>query len=263
MHSHVHVQRPTRAQGFGEAIRLLPLDPAPLRIHRETEVLVDTGFGCLVRWHLSGGPWPASPSAAIGPLKGFHHAILAPGATWPTHIHEDLLAVTYVVTGALEHSDSHGGGGVLAMGGVQQCWLGWGTEHREWNPSQTERAEFVQLWLAVAPPDPACPEQQSHVAAEERSGRWLQIAQWECWQGDRLAPVKDARVQMARIDASTGPLRYAFEPGHGGYVYVVQGDVEMNLERLQTGDAARVLGYGQLRTRAYDRTEVILVDVPL
>jgi hypothetical protein len=224
---------------------------------------MDTGIGHLVRWHLSGGPWPASLSAAIGPLKGLHHAVLAPGATWPTHIHEDLQAGTYMVTGALEHSDSAGNRGVLTTGGVHQRWLGWGTEHQEWNPSQTERAEFVQLWLAVAPPDGTCPDQQSDHAAEERSGRWLQVARCECWPGDGLAPVKDARVQVARIDASTGPLRYGFEPGHGGYVYVVEGDVEMNLERLQVGDATRVLGDGQLRINAFDTTELILVDVPL
>jgi redox-sensitive bicupin YhaK (pirin superfamily) len=52
------------------------------------------------------------------------------------HIHEDLLAVTYVVEGALEHSDSLGNRGVLSAGGVQQRWLGWGSEHHEWNPSR-------------------------------------------------------------------------------------------------------------------------------
>jgi hypothetical protein len=263
MHSHVHVHRPTRATGFGEAIRLLPLDPAPLRIHRETEVSVDTGSGHLVRWHLSGGPWSASPSAAIGPLKGFHHAILAPGATWPTHVHEDLQAVTYMVTGVLEHSDSLGNHGVLTTGEVHQRWLGWGTEHQEWNPSQTDRAEFVTLWLAVGPSDPTCPAQQSHLAAEQHSRGWLQVALWECWPSHGLTPARDARMHVARIDASSGPIRYGFEPGQGGYVYVVEGDVEMNLERLQTGDAARVLSGGRLRIRAFDATELILVEVPL
>ena len=34
------------------------------------------------------------------------------------HIHEDLEAVTYVVEGALRHSDSLGNRGVLTAGGV-------------------------------------------------------------------------------------------------------------------------------------------------
>ena len=32
------------------------------------------------------------------------------------HIHEDLQAVTYVVRGAVEHSDSNGNRGVLTVG---------------------------------------------------------------------------------------------------------------------------------------------------
>lgn len=263
MHSHVHVHRPTRARGFGQAIRLLPQDPAPLRVYRDPEVLVDTGFGHLVHWHLSGGAWPASPSAAIGALKGFHHAILAPGATWPVHIHEDMLAITYVVTGALQHSDSLGNHGVLTAGGIHQRWLGWGTEHREWNSSETERAEFIQLWLAVPQADSTRSERQCHYTVEERSARWLQIAESECWPSDGLMLAQNARVHVTRIDPSTGAMLYCFDPGHGGYVYVIEGDVEMNLERLQTGDAARVLSDGQLQLHAFDATELMLVDVPL
>jgi hypothetical protein len=53
-----------------------------MRVRRDGEILVDTGPGWLVRWHLAGGPWSVQAPAAIGALRGFHHAILAPGATW-------------------------------------------------------------------------------------------------------------------------------------------------------------------------------------
>jgi quercetin 2,3-dioxygenase len=97
------------------------------------------------------------------------------GATWPMHIHEDLQAVTYVVEGALEHSDSLGNRGVLAVGGVQQRWLGWGSEHHDRNPSATERTEFIQLWLETLRPDQTALEQHNHYAREDRFERWLQI----------------------------------------------------------------------------------------
>ena len=45
MHSHTHVHRPPRAKGFGEAIRLLPVAPAPLRVRRDAEIdRRDTGL---------------------------------------------------------------------------------------------------------------------------------------------------------------------------------------------------------------------------
>jgi len=263
MHSHHHIQRPDRGQPFGQAIQSFRLDFAPVQVRREPEILVKTGAGFVLRWHLTSGPWPAAPSAAIGALRGFHHAILAPGATWPMHIHEDLQSVMYVVAGALEHSDSLGNHGVLTAGGVQQRWLGWCSEHQEHNPSTTERTEFVQRWLRTPQPDTAALEQHAQYAAEDRFEHWLQIVRSECSPSDGLMVTQDARVQVVRVDSSSRHLEYEFETGHGGYVYLIDGDAEASLERLHTGDAAHVTAEGRLHIQAFSATELLIVDVPV
>jgi redox-sensitive bicupin YhaK (pirin superfamily) len=261
MHSHRQTPRPARGREFGEAIRLLRINSAPLRVRRDAEILVDSGADFLVRWHLAGGPWSALPSAEIGALRGFHHAILAPRATWPMHIHEDLQAVTYVVEGALEHSDSLGNCGILTAGGVQQGWLGWGSEHHDRNPSATERTEFIQLWLETLKPDQAALEQHNHYAREDRFERWLPIVRSECSPSDGLMVAQDAEVHVVRLDSSSRGVAYQFEPGHGGYLYVIEGDVDVNLERLGSHDAARVVGEGRLRIQASSPSELLIVDV--
>jgi quercetin 2,3-dioxygenase len=263
MHSHRPTSRPARGKEFGEAIRLLPINSAPLRVRRDAEILVDSGADYLVRWHLAGGPWSALPPASIGALRGFHHAILAPGATWPMHIHEDLQAVTYVVEGALEHSDSLGNRGVLTAGGVQQRWLGWGSEHHDRNPSATERTEFVQLWLKTPRPDQTVLEQYNHCAREDRFEHWLQIVRSECSPSDGLMVAQDAEVHVIRIDPSSRRIAYQFEPGRGGYLYVIDGDVDVNLEHLGAHDAARVIGGGRLHVEASNAAELLIVDVAL
>jgi quercetin 2,3-dioxygenase len=263
MHSHRHIPRPPRGKEFGEPIRLLPLDLAPLRVRRDAEILVDSGAGCLVRWHLARGPWSALPPAAIGALRGFHHAILAPGATWPVHIHEDLQAVTYVVAGALEHSDSLGNRGVLTAGGVQRRWLGWGSEHQEWNPSATERTEYIQLWLQTPRPDSTALEQHNHHARQDCFERWLQVVRCECSPSDGLMVAQDAGVHVIRLDPSSKRTEYRFEPGHGGYIYVIEGDLDINLERMGPHDAARVVGDGRLHIQASNPSELLIVDVAI
>ena len=263
MHVHRHIPRPARGKEFGEALRLLPVPQAPLRVRRDAEIRVDTGPGWLVRWHLAGGPWSAQAPVAIGALRGFHHAILAPGATWPMHIHEDLQAVTYVVEGALEHSDSLGNRGVLTTGGVQQRWLGWGSEHHDRNPSATERTEFVQLWLKTPRPDQTALEQYNQYAREDRFERWLQIVRSECSPSDGLMVAQDAEVHVIRLDPLSRRIAYQFEPGHGGYLYVIDGVVDVNLEHLGAHDAARVIGEGRLHVEASNPAELLIVDVVL
>jgi redox-sensitive bicupin YhaK (pirin superfamily) len=179
------------------------------------------------------------------------------------HIHEDLQAVTYVVAGALEHSDSLGNRGVLTAGGVQRRWLGWGSEHQEWNPSATERTEYIQLWLETARPEPTALEQHNHHARQDCFERWLQIVRCECSPSDGLMVAQDAGVHVIRLDPSSKRVEYRFEPGHGGYIYVIDGDVDINRERLGTHDAARVDGDGRLQIQASKPSELLIVDVAL
>ncbi|MGD9894795.1 MAG: hypothetical protein AB7U18_26225, partial [Dehalococcoidia bacterium] len=52
-------------------------------------------------------------------------------------------------------------------------------------------------------------------------------------------------------------------PGHGGYAYLIEGAVELNGERLTTGDAVYITGDGLVRIRAEQPSELLLVDTPL
>lgn len=74
---------------------------------------------------------------------------------------------------------------------------------------------------------------------------------------------QDAEVRVIRFDPSSGRMAYQFEPGHGGYVYMIEGDADINLERLGTHDAARVVGEGRLHIHASTPSELLIVDVAL
>jgi redox-sensitive bicupin YhaK (pirin superfamily) len=56
---------------------------------------------------------------------------------------------------------------------------------------------------------------------------------------------------------------YRFEPGHGGYIYVIEGDLDINLERIGPHDAARVVGDGRLHIQASNPSELLIVDVAI
>ena len=70
-------------------------------------------------------------------------------------------------------------------------------------------------------------------------------------------------MQVVRVDSSSRHLEYEFETGHGGYVYLIDGDAEASLERLHTGDAAHVTAEGRLHIQAFSATELLIVDVPV
>jgi redox-sensitive bicupin YhaK (pirin superfamily) len=73
---------------------------------------------------------------------------------------------------------------------------------------------------------------------------------------------QDARARVAHL-TDAGRLEHEFGPGRGGYLYVIDGRLDLNGDMLKTGDAAKVTGEARLELSSEVAAELILVDVPL
>ena len=63
------------------------------------------------------------------------------------HPHRDMEIITYVVSGALKHSDSMGNTAVMRAGDVQRISAGTGILHSEINDSGAEPVHLLQIWI--------------------------------------------------------------------------------------------------------------------
>lgn len=86
-------------------------------------------------------------NTSFGVLLAHNEDVLAPGAGFDPHPHRDLEIVTWVVEGALAHSDSAGASGVLRPGQVQRMTAGTGVRHSERNNSADRPVRLVQAWV--------------------------------------------------------------------------------------------------------------------
>lgn len=121
---------------------------------------------------------------------------LGPGKLKPTarrggvndHPHRGFETVTIVFAGEVEHTDSTGGGGVIAAGDVQWMTAGAGIIHRELFSEQFSRAggffEIIQLWVNLPAADKMTPARYQslssqiipHVALPDSAGNVRVIA---------------------------------------------------------------------------------------
>ena len=69
------------------------------------------------------------------------------GAGFGAHPHRDMEILTCVLSGQLEHRDSMGNGEVIHAGEWQAMTAGTGITHSEFNPSASETAHFLQVWI--------------------------------------------------------------------------------------------------------------------
>lgn len=107
-----------------------------------------TNIGWLKSYHsFSFGDYYDRNRMHFNRLRVINDDYVGGGAGFPMHPHKNMEIITYVMTGALEHSDSLGNGSVIRPGELQVMAAGSGIQHSEWNHSETEEVHLLQIWL--------------------------------------------------------------------------------------------------------------------
>jgi redox-sensitive bicupin YhaK (pirin superfamily) len=193
-----------------------------------------------------------------GALRVFNDDTVQPGQGFPTHPHRDMEIVTYVLRGEVEHRDSLGHHGVVAPGGIQYISAGTGVRHSEFNHSKENDVHFVQMWVLPRSYGETPAYGQHSVDENERRNRWLAVASGEQGVAAPVALRADATLRVAKLE--NGALTYTFDPARYGFLFVANGEITANGERLGAGDAVRIHGVRDLAVSGSG--EVVLWDVP-
>lgn len=193
-----------------------------------------------------------------GALRVFNDDYIAPGAGFPAHPHRDMEILTYVFSGELEHQDSMGNRGVVKAGGVQFMSAGTGVQHSEYNARKDLPLHLAQMWVLPGKNGSAPTYGQVEFTPEQSAGRWLTIASGR----PRIeAPVKLTQDAVMRVaEVRRAPLDCELETDRKAFLFVGEGAVEANGDKLEAGDAVRIGGIDNVRLQGEGR--VILWDLP-
>jgi redox-sensitive bicupin YhaK (pirin superfamily) len=184
---------------------------------------------------------------------------VSPGRGFDTHGHRDMEIFSYVLEGGLQHRDSMGTGSVIRPGDVQMMSAGSGVMHSEFNASREEQVHFLQIWIAPDRKGVVPRYQQRHFTADEKRGR-LRLIISPDGADDSLSVYQDARVYAGLFD---GDERQALPiaAGRYAYVHVARGSLDVNGERLEAGDGARLRDPGDVQLSGGRGAEVLLFDL--
>jgi quercetin 2,3-dioxygenase len=232
-----------------------------VQVRRDSEIHSADGGWFQARWHFSFDHYRDPEQMGVGPLRVFNDDRLRPGAVWPLHPHRDIESCTYVVEGTFAHDDSLGNDGRLDPGAAQVMRFSHaGALHSELNGSDSRPMRFLQFWFLPSVEGLDSAVQQHQYGAEERTDRLLQIMGPAGEDGLDLS--QDARTFVTRLTSGTS-VGHDYPQGRGGYLYVMDGAVEVGADKLSAGDAAKIFGAERLGITAVDDAELILIDVPL
>jgi redox-sensitive bicupin YhaK (pirin superfamily) len=234
----------------------------PLKIRTDDQISDVEGGWFRARWHYSFDTYHDPEYERFGSLRVFNDDRLIPGAIWPMHPHRDVEGLTYVVEGSFGHQDDVGGAyGPLPAGSVQRMTLGRGAWHSEQNASETEPMRFIQLWILPAERGLEPGVEQRVFTEADRTNRLLKAISGD--GGDAVLVHQDAHVFLSRLEPEY-VVHHPLPTDRGAYLYVIDGDVTVNGERMATGAAAQITDEPDgVAIMAGATSELILVDVAL
>ena len=194
-----------------------------------------------------------------GNLRVINDDLIAPGSGFGKHGHRDMEIVTYVTSGALAHQDSMGNGTAIPPGDVQRMSAGRGVMHSEFNHAPDQTTHLFQIWIEPREKGIAPDYEQKTFTDADKRGRLRLIASPDGADGS-VTIHADASIYAGLFDAdetATLPLN----PARKAYLHVAKGQIAVNGQNLQKGDAALLANESNLTLSNGQDAEVLVFDL--
>ncbi len=212
-----------------------------------------TDDGRVTRHSFSFGPHYDPANLGFGPLVCHNDDVLDPSAAepagYPDHPHSELEIVTWVLEGALVHTDSTGARHVVEAGRAQVLSAGTGIRHSEVADRRSGRCRFVQAWLAPSVPG-AVPSYVLGEAPGPAAGLVEVVGGAGLPIGTRGARLHVARLAPGQSVALPGDPRQ--------HVFAATGAVSVGDVGLAAGDALRITDEAGQRITAEEESELLV-----
>jgi quercetin 2,3-dioxygenase len=218
-------------------------------------------FGWLDSRHtFSFGEYHDPNHMGFADLRVINEDKVAPSQGFPTHGHQDMEIITYVLQGALEHKDSIGTGSVIHPGDVQRMSAGTGIRHSEYNASKTESVHLLQIWILPEQKGIEPSYEQKNFATTEKQGKLRLVGSRDGRDGS-ITIHQNVDLYAAAL-AEGESVSYTFAPNRVGWLQVARGNVQLNDRNLSAGDGVAIAQESLIALKGMVQdAEVLLFDM--
>ena len=178
------------------------------------------------------------------------------------HGHDNMEIISVPLQGALTHGDSAGHASIIRTNDVQVMSAGTGIMHTERNYSSHAPVSFLQLWILPEAQNLSPRYAQGNFDPNTWKNKFAFLVVPKQQQGKLWI---NQRAVIARTSLEMGKVaRYALQvPGHGVYVFVIEGKASVAGELLGRRDGMGIEGANQLVFQGIETCDVLLIEVPM
>lgn len=200
----------------------------------------------------------------FGMLRVLNDDTIAGGTGFGTHPHANMEIITIPLEGGLKHRDSMGNEGVIRFGEVQVMSAGTGIKHSEMNASQNDLAKTLQLWVFPDKEDVTPRYDQKSFDIENQINKFVTIVSpKDKNDGNALWVYQQTFFNLGIFEKDTSITYKVNIPENGVYLFLIEGEIEVDNQILKTRDAMGIIDFEQFEIKINSKSKILLIEVPM
>ena len=206
--------------------------------------------------------WYNPEKVQFGMLRVLNDDTIAAGMGFGTHPHDNMEIITIPLEGDLAHKDSMGNGTTIKSGDIQVMSAGTGIQHSEFNPNHDQHTKLFQIWLFPKYRNVEPRYQQITLDKSLEKNDFAQI----------LSPNpddagvwihQDAWFYLSDFDADFSKKLSLKKEGNGFYIMNIEGEIEVNGEKLERRDAVGIWETNEIEIKANTAAKFLVMEIPM
>ena len=206
--------------------------------------------------------WYNPEKVKFGMLRVLNDDTIAAGMGFGTHPHDNMEIITIPLEGDLAHKDSMGNGTTIKSGDIQVMSAGTGIQHSEFNPNHDQHTKLFQIWLFPKYRNVEPRYQQITLDKSLEKNDFAQI----------LSPNpddagvwihQDAWFYLSDFDADFSKKLSLKKEGNGFYIMNIEGEIEVNGEKLERRDAVGIWETNEIEIKANTAAKFLVIEIPM
>tara|TARA_R110002167_G_scaffold23131_2_gene82416 strand:+ start:2196 stop:2882 length:687 start_codon:yes stop_codon:yes gene_type:complete len=192
----------------------------------------------------------------VSALRVINDDWVKPGTGFETHPHQDMEIISYILEGSIEHQDTLNFHTTLKAGEVQVMSAGSGILHSEFNPSDSQALNFLQIW--IEPNKKGVTPRYAQKDYSEAKGITLIVSS----DGRNGSLPIHQQASLYKISLVSQATTFTTFKERTYYLHIARGALDVNGIRLEAGDGATIDHEPILNIEALDQAEGLLFELP-
>ena len=206
--------------------------------------------------------WYNPNKIQFGVLRVLNDDTIAAGMGFGTHPHDNMEIITIPLEGDLAHKDSMGNAATIKTGDVQVMSAGTGIQHSEFNPNHDQHTKLFQIWLFPKFRNVEPRYQQITLDVSKQKNDFAQILSPNA-DDEGVWIYQDAWFYLADFDKDFSKKLTLKKEGNGFYIMNIEGEIEVNGEKLEKRDALGIWDANEVEIKANSNAKFLIMEIPM